>query len=116
MPCYEVRTVTVEFRAENKRLLEAAVEELGWNLQSSISGNAVVRIPGSGVITLNLEKGTAKFDDYLQYHVNQLKRSYSKQTVKRLAKVQGWAVQWGEYDSGGKWNRNPKGLEARVSR
>lgn len=115
MPCFEVRRVTVEFRAENKRLLEAAVEELGWKLWKNPKGKWLVKTPQGG-ITLDLKSGNAEFDDYLQGTVNKLKRSYSKQVVKKVAKLQGWSTRWGEYDRNGDWQRTSQGMEARVSR
>jgi len=88
MPCWEVRTVSVEFKADNRALLNAAIEELGWRHQVASNGEVIIN---GGDITLDLVRERATVRDSQQAALNQLKQAYSRQAVKSAAKRFNWA-------------------------
>ena len=87
MPCWEVRTMSVEFKAKHKGLLQNALRALG--LSYELTGD-VFDISGLGKINLN--KGIAEIEQFGQRKLNQLKQQYSKESLKRAAKLQGWQL------------------------
>jgi len=90
MPCYEVRTVSVEFRAENRKLLDAAIESLGGQM-SIVQESGDRLILGYGAITLDLAAGRAEVRGGYQDRLNELKRAYSREAVKAAAKKCQWS-------------------------
>ena len=93
MPCWEVRTVSVEFYAKNRALLEKSLQELGWRVKEN-SAQAIVAFPKDSYnqITLDLMTGQASFVKGDQGNLNALKRAYSQQAIKLAAKLNGWQV------------------------
>lgn len=92
MPCYEVRTVSVEFKADNRQLLDAAIKAIGleayWHTKDRVD------IGLGNNIRLDLESGKALIQDGYQGKLNELKRAYSKECVKAAAKKASWNVKW----------------------
>ena len=91
MPCWEVRTMSVEFKAKHRRLLEQAVEALGWSWKSEGQGLRV-QLPGWNSFTIDFVEQKAIGKESLQGKINQLKQQYSKQALRRAAKLQGWQM------------------------
>ena len=89
MPCYEVRTVSVEFKAENRKLLADAIRATGMEVTGST--DKVITL-GYGAIELNLATGKAEIREGQQGHLNQLKRAYSAEAIKAAAKKCQWGV------------------------
>lgn len=89
MPCYEVRTVSVEFKAENRRLLDDAIRSS--TLQVTETGDKTITF-GWGEIVLDLKAGTAAVADGYQHKLNELKRAYSKECIKAAVKKMWWGV------------------------
>jgi hypothetical protein len=89
MPCYEVRTMNVEFKVENRRLLDDAIRASG--LQVTDKGDRTITFEW-GEIVLDLKAGTAVVADGSQGRLNELKRAYSKECVKAAAKKMWWGV------------------------
>ena len=87
MPCWEVRTMSVEFGVKHSMLLVKALGAM--NLNYTMQGS-VVDVVGLGKI--DLSKGVAEIDRYNQKKLNQLKQAYSKECVKKAAKLQGWQL------------------------
>jgi len=97
MPCWEVRTTSVEFHAKHRKLLEQAVNALGWERVNSASNTSadvlVIRRPGDwDPFTIDLANGRATINEWQQPALNQLKQQYSLQALKRAAKLKGWQV------------------------
>jgi len=88
MPCWEVRTMSVEFKTKHRRLLEDALKRLDYTWQET--QNDVLVIPGLG--RLDLIEGSAEIDRRDQKKLNQLKQQYSKECLRRAAKLQGWQL------------------------
>lgn len=94
MPCYEVRTYSVEFKAGNRAIFDAAVKALGWKSQN-VSDGVVSFEGGNIIIDLNSGKATVREipgQTTYQEKLNALKRSYSRQAVNAAAKRMGWQV------------------------
>jgi len=89
MPCWEVRTMSVEFKAKHRKLLEQAIESLGWEHESVARG---IRIKTStwNSFTIDLASQKAEIQPGQQTNLNRLKQQYSKEALRRVAKLQGW--------------------------
>ena len=91
MPCYEVRTMSVEFKAENRQLLDAAIKATGLLVNSQTS-NRITRAYGKVVI--KLDEGTAEVREGEQNLLNKIKQAYSKECIKAACKKVQWAVKF----------------------
>ena len=94
MPCYQVRTYSVEFKAGNRAIFDAAVKALGWTPQNVSDG--IVSFEGGNVI-IDLNNGQATVREIpgqttYQEKLNALKRSYSRQAINAAGKRMGWQV------------------------
>jgi len=93
MPCYEVRTMSVEFHARYRDLLEKALKESGFHDWHETQSNVFVVF---GLGRLDLNEGKAEIGPYNQVKLNRLKQAYSKQALRRAAKLQGWQMKMKE--------------------
>jgi len=91
MPCYEVNLISVEFKVNNRKWLEAALKECGFTYWKTHSrGNVIEDVTfriklDTGVVEMDRNPNTA-------YKVNQLKQAYTKQAVMEAARKHKWAV------------------------
>jgi hypothetical protein len=92
MPCYETRTLSVEFHARHRKILEAALDSLGWQWAGR---GPEIYIEGDSIV-LDLDFGRARVLDGQQPRLNTLKRAYSKQALRKAARLQGWQVKGAE--------------------
>ena len=99
MPCYEVRTMSVEFNAKHLGLLRKAIESLGW-ICEEIAGELKVQPKTCGYFTIDLVLQKAVIQSSQQLQLNQLKQQYSKEALKRAAKLQGWQYKQQEQQKG----------------
>jgi len=83
MPCYEVRTISCEFKAANADLLKKALDGLGWS--RIVNGDLWTVGPPRTSISLNLELGRATIKAGQQSKLNELKRAYSMEAVRLVA-------------------------------
>lgn len=90
MPCYEVRTMSVEFKAENRQLLDAAIRNSNI-LMVTRKDQGIIEF-AYGKIVLNTSTGVAQVQDGYQEKLNELKRAYSKECIKAAAKKMQWAA------------------------
>ena len=97
MPCYQVRTYSVEFKAGNRAIFDAAVKALGWRFSNvAADSDNVVAFEG-GMIKIDLASGKATVKELpgqttYQDKLNALKRSYSRQAINAASKRMGWQV------------------------
>lgn len=87
MPCYTMQLITVVFKAENRELLFKALNELKWQYTAS---EQTVRVDGKFVIDLANKR--VEVPDYLMTQVNELKRQYSIETIKKSAQLNKWTL------------------------
>jgi hypothetical protein len=93
MPCYEVRTVQVEFKAKNTHLLLKALEQSGiehtWKKETNI-------IYGGGsygnLWAVDLNKQTADVRQGYEAELNKVRRAYSETVVNEVARKKKWIV------------------------
>lgn len=89
MPCWEVRTMSVEFKAAHADLLDKALDSLGlvrdWN-----GAKTYCRL--SNGIELDLRSGKAAIQPDQQGKLNELKRAYSMEALKKVAVQNRWTV------------------------
>ena len=84
MPCWEVRTISVEFQAKHRDLLDQAISVVGLRVRE-LGRN---RIGLNNGITLDLDKNTAEFQYASQQSdLNRLKQEYSRQVTDRKSVV-----------------------------
>lgn len=88
MPCYEVRTVQVEFNAKNREALQEALEAGDvyhyWNSNKTV-------VCGEGW-RINLEKQTAEVQLGREALLNQVRRAYSETIINEVARRKKWLV------------------------
>ena len=91
MPCWEVRTMCIEFEAKHLELLKKAIKALGWNCEDIASGLRVKTAdPAWTSFTIDLVSQKAEIRTEQQPLLNQLKQQYSKEALKRAARLRGW--------------------------
>ena len=86
MPCYEVRTVQVEFKAQSREILLKAI--IDAKVYHSVIGNTVF---GSGW-EIDLEKQTATVGEGYESRLNKVRRLYSEAVVNEVARKKKWLV------------------------
>ena len=89
MPYWEVNLISVEFKANNRKLLDKAIESLGLKVVE-YGG----RLNLSNGIKIDLNRGIATVEESQQSGLNALKVAYSKESLKQVARQNGWQVQW----------------------
>ena len=94
MPCWEVRTLSVEFQAKYRDLLEEAIADLGWSLDQLKEGRWQIFPQGATSFLVDLDQGKATITDGQQRHLNQLKVAYSQAAVRKVAKKRGWKTKF----------------------
>jgi len=97
MPCYVVKTVSVEFNAQSEELLTAAVQELNWTIRTDKYASKFersIRTNTGHTYLLNLSLGTAVLKERpgAQRNFNILKQTYSKKVVEAVAKKKKWFI------------------------
>jgi hypothetical protein len=98
MPCYQIRTVSIEFHVGNVDLLKKALEAAGWNISNITTGaiyaknNNLRKSIRIGLDSTSTTKITSQ--EFSQTELNNLnnsiKRAYSEQVIDELAKKQRW--------------------------
>jgi hypothetical protein len=87
MPCYQVNTVSVDFKAKSIPMLEAALKALKWDYK--FQNDEMLFTRG---MTINLKADRATIDRYDQTLLNQLKVAYSTQVVMSQADKRRWVI------------------------
>ena len=87
MPCYEVRTMSVEFQAQNLNVLNDAIEQSQLSVEVMRDGKISLH---DGNIVLDLETKTAQVTKGYQDRLNELKRAYSSAALDKVAKMNFW--------------------------
>ena len=94
MPCWQVQTMSVEFKSSHVDLLEAALKAEGLRYEINKERTLVTIDKGNdwSQIKLDLVKGTAQLRTQVQPVLNSLKRAYSMEAVKQLAVKNRWKL------------------------
>jgi hypothetical protein len=93
MPCYVVQTTSVEISIKNVDLFKSVLEKLGYYVFMTDDKNFLsVNKEGVNRITFNLKTQTAQVGRYQQERLNEMKRAYSLEVVKQIAKKKKWAI------------------------
>jgi hypothetical protein len=87
MPCYEVRLVSVEFKAAHRDLLLQALDELGWGHREE--GRTIYV---SGGLEISLDGQQVRCPKGMQSRVNAIKQKYSEVVLKKVAAKKKWSV------------------------
>lgn len=100
MPCWNKITTGVELNAANLDVLSAAFDSLGWIVQRQ--DNGLIAYKGENITYSTLE--FRYLDGHTEFRsreaiqnkadlLNQIKRAYSKETIKIATSKFGWKVQ-----------------------
>lgn len=87
MPCWEVRLMSVQFKAAHKEILIEALKELGWAYREE---EGIIYLDGRIMIDLKKEQIKCPQDAFSK--VNELKRKYSEVTIKKVAAKKKWSL------------------------
>ncbi len=88
MPCYTIRTLSVEFKAKHEDLLLEAAKSLGMYCEIR-DGVAIIDL---GAIRVNLETQQAEYNALRQGDLNRLKVAYSTKAVEKVAQKRKWLL------------------------
>jgi hypothetical protein len=94
MPCYTIEKLSLLFSALNRNMLEDAIKALGIEYQRR--GDMFV-MDG---ITIGNDEATVTTG--FQSQLNAIKRSYSEQIIRKVAKKKKWNGQWKKMKAGKK--------------
>jgi hypothetical protein len=86
VPCDQIRVVSVEFRAENHKLLDKAAKNLGLQVVSQ----GVLRTPEGNTIRLLGDTAECLPED--QHYVASLRVEYAQTMIKDVASKLAWRV------------------------
>jgi hypothetical protein len=86
MPCYEVRTVQVEFKAKSRELLLKALSDA--KLDHVVVDDTIL----GREWTINLNEQTASVTEGYESRLNQVRRLYSEAVVREAALKKKWIV------------------------
>lgn len=86
MPCYEVNTMSVEFKAKYKSILVQTLTSLGFKL--SVNNNKIY----TSNFTFDLDKQKVKFPSGYQNQINGIKQKYSQIVLEQVAKKRRWIL------------------------
>jgi hypothetical protein len=90
MPCYTTSTISVDFKPENKQILERVAKALGYALQDQ-AGAYFLTLPGRQAVIIRDGKATGE-----PSAVNGLRVSYTQEVVRvftQAAVAKGWTTQ-----------------------
>ena len=92
MPCWEIRTISIEFKARNQELLTEVLKQMKLNY--SVDGKVVTIRYGSSSIRVDLENEKVSFLETAPNArlINSIRVEYSKAAVLKAAKLRKWAV------------------------
>lgn len=91
MPCYEIRTISLDLKVMNHELLNQAILTLGWQIiQKASPGRPLRFCYDRGEATyFNGQISVKRGHDYV---ANKLKQAYAKEAVWAASKKFGWSV------------------------
>lgn len=93
MPCYEVRTISIEFHVSNLDLLKKALEKMNVQVVRQ-DENGITFNKGYDQFTISFLNSKISSPSYNEKKLtdfsNQIKRSYSEYVINEVAKKQKW--------------------------
>jgi len=92
MPCYTVRTMSVEFKAEHRDLLEQAIKNLGWKYTRLDTGLLIDCDDSANSMRIDLVNSKATITADQQPLLNLLKRTYSVCCLQRVTAKNNWTL------------------------
>jgi len=85
MPCYEVNTMSIEFKAKYKKVLVEALKRSGLNpreYESRSGGHSIY----AGDLIFRLDEQKVTFQEDQQVKLNEIRRKYSEVVLEQVAK------------------------------
>ena len=95
MPCYEVRTVSVEFKIKNIDLLKKAIEKVEYKIISTYQDGSIhVQNKDYRDLFISTTNSLIQSKSFSEKELttisNQIKRAYSELVIEEVAKKQKW--------------------------
>lgn len=90
MPCHQINLMSVELKIADRELFLRAVKALGLRFTEASTGRVFIE----GRIDINFQKQTVNFPDFMADRVNKIKREYSKEVIKNVAKKKRWKLKF----------------------
>lgn len=88
MPCYQVNTVSVEFKAKNRELIMETLRRMEMNPYLQPNGR-MIKTP---IGVFDLDTGKVETASWNVSKVNEFRVEYSKTVLKKAAKKHKWIV------------------------
>ena len=88
MPCWEVNTYTLAFKATNVKLIVEVLNEMNLNPKYNKECNEIKTSIG----IFNLETGDVEVDYRNRFKVNLFRKNYSKKVIEVAAKKYKWNI------------------------
>ena len=87
MPCYEINTMSVEFKAKHKAILLLALKKLGYQTRENNQEQIITNI-----FSFNLKTQKVSYPRGYENQINQIKRAYSQIVLEQVAKKRRWIL------------------------
>jgi hypothetical protein len=88
MVCWEVNTVTLEFKAKNVKMIIQVLNDMRMHPQYNERANIIT----SNIGTFNLKSGTVETEEWKANAVNDFRVKYSEAILMKAAKAKKWVV------------------------
>ena len=88
MPCWKVRQVTVEFKAQNVDMLEQALKAS----QMTYKRNGNYFTIYNGIVNIDVDAQAVSYSAGNESFVNRIKVAYSTEVVKAVAAKKNWIL------------------------
>jgi len=97
MPCYEIRTISVEFNIKNIALLKKAIENAGYIITTTTENQFNFHNLNYNRFSIDLIQSKISSSDCNEKMVslvsNSIKRTYSESVINEMAKKNKWIKQ-----------------------
>jgi len=97
MPCYSIRTISVEFKVSNIDLLKKAIEKIEGTYLGNNEEFLNFRTNDGRYVNINFKKETISSLNFTEKGLatfsNSIKRAYSEVVIDEVAKKNRWILQ-----------------------
>ena len=91
MPCYTVRYTSLDLKAADREALRSALESLGMTIAGVSNGVITAWYNGT---TVTVYADSIRVERGMEGVVSQIKREYARKVQEKVARKNGWRVQY----------------------